>query len=328
MNVEEIIKKFIANNKPEGYEKDIRVFINFLKSKDIPIINVSFQGVRTKDVIESMDYYITENNLKAKSPVKRYANAISEFFKYIIGNGYIDNKTFYEQLLLPTMVNDSYWGKVNEFISKNKRLKEKDTFDILTKKEVMELIANCDHAIERYIENIDDKIDYNKVVAALSIKLISLTGVLHRQLRKIKLTNDIEKFNKICISNFRIILPEKYSMQLKKYLEIRKYILEKSNKQSEYLFLTFEGEQLARQTGFISSFLARCTGRNDLNGLIKYSIGQMIMSGVNDSVINRLTCAGNELIKQAIENEETYDELYWNKYLDSRLRTIELFDLI
>lgn len=314
--------------KPEGYEKDIKIFIEFLKSKNIPIITMSFQGIRSKDVVESIDYYIRESNLTSVSPVKRYASAISEFFKYIISEGYIDNKSFYNQLLLPTIHKSSYWGMIYEYILKDKRLKEKDTFNIFEKHEVIELINTCNQTLDTYIDYVSTKKYYNKVVNALCIKLISLTGILYRSLREIKITDDINLFNKIYINGFKILLPEKYSLQIKKYLDIRKKILKKNNSESDYLFITFEGKQLSKQTSSISSFLASCIGRQDLNGLIKYSIREMIMVGINDSVINRLTNAGQDLIKQALENENSCDELYWNRYLDSRLRNIEIFDSI
>ncbi len=329
MNIDRIIEEFLLV-KPEGYEKDIRVFINSLKSKNIPIIKEMFQGLRTKNIIESIDYYIEESKVKSVSPVKRYASALSEFFKFIIGNGHIDNKSFYDELLLPTIVKGSYWGEINDKLVKDKRLKEKDTFEILTKDEVKDLINSCDELFYKYIQ-LEEKIskqDYNTIIATLCIKLIALTGVTYREIREIKLTEDIEMFNKISINNFRIYLPEKYSIQLKKYLNLRNNILLENKKKSDYLFLTFKADQLSKQTNLIARVLGTCTGRNDLNGLIKYAIREMILAGVNDSVINRLTDAGIELIQQSLNNENIYNEIYWNKYLDTRLRTVDSFDLI
>lgn len=54
----------------------------------------------------------------------------------------------------------------------------------------------------------------------------------------------------------------------------------------------------------------------------------MITAGINDSIIERFTGASKDIIEQASYNENIYDELYWNRYLDSRIRNINLFDIL
>lgn len=330
MDVNDMLEEFMKNKSggSEGYRKDIKIFFSFLKSKEMPLIKEILQGVRTKNIIESITYYKDNKKLDTESTASRYSSAISEFFKYIIGNNYIENKDFYEELTSPTTISKSYLYRMNDYISKDKDLKEKDTFKIFEDEEVKDLIKNCDYVLSGNIESVLLKSkEYNKFLSALCIKLITFNGIMYRELREIKITNDISKFNKICINNFRITLPDNYNQQLKKYLKIRNEILIKNNKESEYLFITYNGEKLPGTT-IISGFLTTCTGRNDFNGLIKYAIRNMITAGINDSVIERLTGASKELIRQASYNENLKDEIYWNRYLDSRMRNIELFDLL
>lgn len=323
MKIEDMLEEFLST-KPDGYGKDVRIFFNYLIYKRLPIEKEIFQGVRTKNIIESINYYKENNNLESVSTAKRYTAAISEFFKYIIGKGYIENKEFYEELILPTIVEKSYLYKINQYISKDTDLRESGTFEILNRNDVEELIGNCDEVMNRRIKDITSKKkEYNKFIGALAIKLIAFTGVMYRVLRNLELTSDIEIYNKICINNFRITLPENLTIQLKKYLLIRKMILNTNKKESKYLFIKFTGEQLPVQTN-ISAFLATCTGRNDFNGLIKYAIRNMIMAGVNDSIIMKLTGASTELIQSS-----SYGEIKnWNRYLDSKIRNTDLFDFL
>lgn len=328
MNINEQLEEFLIK-KPDGYKSDVKVFFNFLEYKNLPLCKEVLQGIRTKNVIESLNYYKEKSSLASVSKAKRYASAISEFFKYLIANGHIENKEFFEELILPTTISESYLYQVNTHISKDPDLKEKDTFKIYTSDEVKDLIANCDEVLEKESSFIISKNkEYSKFIAALCIKLIALNGITYRELRKIKVTEDIVKYNKISINDFRITLPEKYGQQLKKYIDIRKQILIKNNMDSDNLFINGKGETLLLQTSNISWFLGVCTCRTDLNGLIKYAIKNMIIVGVNDSVISRLTGASSILIQQAIYNEEDNEKLYWNRYLDSRIRNIELFDLL
>lgn len=248
---------------------------------------------------------------------------------YSIVKRYIDNKDFKNELFEPVFSSKkSYIRCMNEKISQDKRLREKDTFDMLDRNEIVDLIEICDSAISTYINNEVSKKAYNKVLSALCIKLISFTGIVYRKLRQVKISDDIEQFNKICIDEFKIYLPENYSKQLKAYIKLRNKILERENKQSDYLFITFEGKQLPKTTSTISEFLGMVTGRRDLTGIIKYAIRNMVLAGISDSIIASLTDAGSNIIKQCIDNGGDFDKKYWNAYIDSRLRNIDIFDLV
>ncbi|WGX74876.1 hypothetical protein QJS64_12140 [Paraclostridium bifermentans] len=100
MDINAIIEEFVKI-KPEGYEKDIRIFMEFLEYEKMPLAKAVFQGIRTADIERSLDYYIDTRGLKSVSPVKRYVSAISEFFKYCIVKGYIYNKDFKNELFEP-----------------------------------------------------------------------------------------------------------------------------------------------------------------------------------------------------------------------------------
>lgn len=329
MDIDNLLKDF-TKIKPEHYEKDIRIFIEYLETtKHAPIIKEILQGVRTKTIADSIDYYIDERGITSVNTVQRYANAIAEFFKYIVTEKHIDNKSIYNEIVLPTVASGSYWGIINEVIAKNKKLKEGDTFQIYTKEEIKKLIKNCDDAIELFKAKQDTKRYYNKFISALCLKLIVYTGVLYRELRKLHINSSLINHDIININGFNIYLPIKLGEQFRYYIKVRENILEKNKKESNYLFITFDGKQFPQQTSIISGFLATCTGRNDLNGIIKYAIREMIVNSISDSVIAKLTGAGEYLLKQCLEDVNKQDsEINWNRYLNSKLLKIDTYDLL
>ena len=296
MDIEKIITEFVTA-KSEGYEKDIRILMEFLESEKMPLVETTFQGIRTGYIEKSLDYYIDTRRLKSVSPAKRYVSAISEFFKYCILKGYIDNENLRKELFEPAFSDErSYIGIMNEKIYQDERLREKNTFDIIYKDEMVEIINLCNLTIDEYMYNEISKKTYNKILSALCIKLISFTGVTYRKIRQIKISDDIEQCNKICIDKFKLYLPENYSKQIKDYIKLRNEILIKENKETDYLFITLEGKQLSTNTSTISDFLGRVIGRGDLAGVVKYAIRNMILAGISDSIISMLTGAGPNLI--------------------------------
>lgn len=332
MDINKLIKDFMKNKSEgsEGYEKDILIFIKYLNiPTNVSIIEEVLQGVRTKKIIDSIDYYISTGPVTSINTVKRYTCAIAEFFKYIISEKYIDNISFYNEIVAPTVATGSYRGLINEAISNNKKLKEGDMFEIYCKDEIQELIENCNEAIEFFQAENQVKKRYSSYIAALCLKLISYTGTLYRGLRKINMSNDIIDFNVININGFDIHLPRKLNSELKDYIKVRSDILVRNKKNSEYLFITFDGEQLSKQTSIISGFLATCTGRNDLNGLIKYAIREMMINSINDSVITKFTGVGEEILRQCVDAvNKDGNEINWNRYLDSKLLAINTFDYL
>lgn len=49
---------------------------------------------------------------------------------------------------------------------------------------------------------------------------------------------------------------------------------------------------------------------------------KQVNPNLNESVIERLTGATREIIAQSSYNQDSKDKLYWNRYLDSRIRNI------
>ena len=68
--------------------------------------------------------------------------------------------------------------------------------------------------------------------------------------------------------------------------------------------------------------------RKDLTGLRKYVIIEMILKGINQSYIMKLTGAGTKIFDacQRIVNEQRHFEA--NRFIDSRIREMEIFDIL
>ena len=75
---------------------------------------------------------------------------------------------------------------------------------------------------------------------------------------------------------------------------------------SDYLFVNIDGKQWGDATSDsgIPNFLNTAIGQTNVTGLIKFGITQLIQSGVNDSVIMKLTGASREILNSCLSNED------------------------
>jgi hypothetical protein len=65
----ESLDKFVQRTEVEGYRKDLLVFMDFIKSKEINEYTwLSYlSGIDSKIIIDSLKYYITDNNVSSIS---------------------------------------------------------------------------------------------------------------------------------------------------------------------------------------------------------------------------------------------------------------------
>lgn len=332
-SLENLIDQFLIDKPIEGYKKDLNIFTKFLKEErkiNPETLNYFLQGFRTDGVIESLGFYIKENSLTSIGTARRYSSCIREFFRYIIYKDIIENKELGIELGAPSYDEKSYTYKINNYISKDKRLKETDGFITISEGDLNFLIDECDETLnsqEVFEKGIEKQKYYNKFRSAIVLKLILLTGIRYEVLREIKkedlnLTHDL-----ITINGLTIHLPMNLSEQLEKYEIINsKIACEHSDR--DILFIEYNKEIMSAKTTITSSFLKGILGRGDLNGVIKYTIIEMIKKGINESIIKKFTGIGEKTYNEC---QNYVNELYnikTSRYLDSKIRSMEIFDLL
>ncbi|MED0671731.1 hypothetical protein P4S95_16260 [Aneurinibacillus aneurinilyticus] len=318
------------NQKPSTYKYHLKMFEDFVKSKriDESLFKEFFQGLRTEVIIESLDYYIKKTGISARGRADHYTSAVKEYFSFLFYKNYISNSEFEREIYLPTHDESSFRYKINNFIRHHASLKEEDGFDILEWHEVKRLIQVCDETMISK-EIIDKAVNmqkyYNKFRSALLIKLISLTGMKYENICNIKPEDLNLTYNSIKINGLTLSLPNNLRDQFERYEHINKEI--GAEKERATLFIEFDKSVLSSNTSTTANFLKTVNERGDLNGLIKYVVVQMMKEGISEVIIKELTGIKEKMYddcKQYFSNDITT----LNRVLNSRLRNMEIFDLL
>lgn len=318
MSFSETINFFLESKQEfliqaQGYQKDLLVFWEFLKSKNIN--DESWQcflgGANTELIIESLKYYIRENKVNSISTGNRFISVLVEFFQFIIDKEIIQNKELYEEMNSPIYSTRSFRARINSWISQN--LKDKESTVGFTQSEIVRLINDCNEILNMRMIN-DEAFD-KKIVPALILKLIILTGVKYKVIRNLSLNELNLRYGIIKINRFIIHLPNSLIDQFEFYVSIRS---EKTV--SDYLFIKSTGEQLPDKTGNTAYFLGSLTTRTDITGIIKFAIIEMIKKGVGESIIKEFTGVGKTIFEDCLDIMNTDIHKNRNALLDSRVR--------
>ncbi|RCX19729.1 site-specific recombinase XerD [Fontibacillus phaseoli] len=329
MTFEKYVSNFMNSNyinlspKPRGYNKDLMVFHDYLKSRDVTSnIDEFVRGVDTNTIIDSIDYYIKANKIKKVSTVQRYVSAVKEFLLYLVSNDYVSNDAFLKELGSPAYKEGSFRNKINIYLAENSELDKSISYDPLTQDEVEDLIKESNFVLEIPVTKVTRSKEMNMITSALIIKLILLIGVPYREIIKIPVESYNITFGSFSINGITIRLPEGIIKQFNCYLELR----EKIARGREELFVTYSGKPLPKGTAQVTYWLKQLSGRQDLTGLIKFAIVQMMNLNISHIAIEKFTKVGYKIIMSCKEQliKEQGDLL--GIELDSLLRRSPVFN--
>ncbi|RRJ66083.1 hypothetical protein EHV15_26590 [Paenibacillus oralis] len=330
MNFEKYVSNFMSSYdidlspKPIGYYKDLMVFYDYLKSRDVTDNNIDefVRGLDTNTIISSIDYYIKENSIKKISTVQRYVSAVKEFLLYIISNDYVSNDAFLKELGSPAYKEGSFRNKINIYLAENSELDKSTSYDPLTQYEVEDLIKECNLVLEISITKVTRSKEMNMITSALIIKLILLTGIPYREIIKIPVESYYKTIGSFSIDGISIRLPEGLIKQFNCYLELR----EKIAQGGKELFITYRGKPLPKGTAQVVYWLKQLSGRQDLTGLIKFAIVQMMDLNINHIAIEKFTKVGFKIIMSCKEQFINEQGFLLGIEFDSLLRRSPVFD--
>lgn len=336
INLQETFNEFL-NDKNINYKPALDSFQKFLNEKNIytETVKTYFQGIRSNQLVDSLNYFINSNNITSFSRCNTYASCLKEYFIYIISKDYVKNDELMTEFSLKTYDEKSYRYKINNFIANKECIKNSSGFESFNDQDIYDLIEDCNNTMNDLdiLKKADKmKINFNKYTSALGLKLILLTGIKYLTLTNIRVSDLDLKHCSITINGLTIHLPNDLSDQFNEYVSIRSRLI--NNKNNDFLFIKFDGDKISKQTSTISSFMAGLTGRRDLNGLIQYTITNMIKQGINQSIIIKFTGIGGKTSqKQSIYDycqNRVNEQLDVNssRYLDSNIRAIKIFDIL
>lgn len=323
----------ISEESKEVYSGKINCFYNFLVEKK-GITDGSFHSylssMRDTEILESLQQYIDNNEVTKISVARHYISVVKRYFNFLYGLQ-IENNNLLRNFTLEKRYSDSFNNKLKEFIDNNNRLADIGTKSALTLEEVKLLVVECDQEIEDILKEPQttlfstiNKISYNNIMSAVALKLMVFTGVKFNVLNSIAIEDLNINHNTICINNFTIHLPDNLATQFKYYLDIRKRIPSELNT----LFVQYEGDILGRKNRILSERLQQYIGRQDTTGITKFGVIEMIKKGVNQSLLQEFTGVGMDIFKDCQQQVNGEKNKYGSRYLDSKLRSLEINDLL
>lgn len=323
MEFHETIRLFIESKQKsfiqaQGYEKDLLVFWDFLKSKNVDDESWLFVlgGANTDLIIEGLKYYIKQNRVNSISTGNRFISVLVEYFQFIVEKKIIQNKELYEEMNAPIYSPRSFRARVNTWISQ--KLKDKEGTGTFSQNEITTLIRDCNETLNMCMVN--DEIFDKKIVPALILKLIILTGVKYKIIRNLTVSCLNLRYGTITVNNYEIHLPHKLIDHMEAYLSLRQ-----DKTDSNFLFIQSNGDQLPDKTGNTAYYLGSLTSRTDLTGIIKFAIIEMISKGLGEDIIKEFTGVGKTIFEDCIKlmNRDVQNDR--NAFLDSRIRELSSY---
>lgn len=331
-NFEQSCNTFLNEKNVSGYNVCINSLKTYLKNdnmSDNEKIKIYFQGIRSDTLIDSLNFYIDSNNITSFSAANRYVSCIKEYFLFLIQNEYLRNDELMSEFAYKNDNHKSYRYRVNCFLSNKSEIVPLNGFETL--EDIKDLISNCDSTMNNkyYLSKaLGSKMYFNKYRSALIIKLNILTGSVYRNLIKLQESDIDLKHCNLTLNGLTIHLPNTIVDQMYKYFELRQEIIKKNNVKTHSLFIEFNGSPISIYTSTTGEYLMDIIGRRDINGIIKYSIINMIKKGINQSIILKFTGVGDTIYNDCQEIVNETMDLKSSSYLDSKLRSMEVFNLL
>lgn len=326
----------ISETSYEIYKNKIFVFYDFLLYEQ-GINDKSYQSyleaMKIEEIQESLDYYIKSKEIKSESVAWHYISVVKRYFKFIYKLG-IQNVNLIKSFSLSDDNIDSFQNIMRKKIFNDNRLKKKESISEIEWEDANILISECDQQLKELIDV--DRIliykvkptKYNDLLLTIIIKVILFTGVSYQVIRDIKFKKENMIHNTISINGYSVHLPNKLSEQMTYYLNKRNKVLEDNEIKSELLFVNADGTKLRKQTSSVADQLNEYLGRGDVTGIRKFAIIKMIERGINQSVLQDFTGVGKKIYSYCQNKVNESKNISASRYLDAKIRSLEIFDML
>lgn len=276
------------------------------------------------DIINSTIYYVENNaNVKYKSAIDDFLIALNRLFEEIINKRYINN---------PSM--GIHFNSLSDSIEKEiekrgvKELKERESFPAIRDKEYDLLVE--------YLKNMQcDKIttyQYKIIVSLLLLYGFSFDRIININYKDYSAERGILTIyydeNK---SYINLELPYNLKILMNEFIGVRKTF----NTDCNALFITTNCNKISH--GYLSEFLKKIKSAQNIEysgsrnsftptGLAKYAVINMILEGMNQSIILDLTGFKLDHYLDCQNEVNNLKNLNLNRYVNRMIRGIRTFD--
>lgn len=308
-------------------------FVDYLienKSQALDIPNLfKFEFTRS-DIILSTEYYVTKNeNVKSKSAIDDFLIALNRFFDEVINIKYPN-----QNLITIRPFTNLNKDIEKDLLAKGIELEDRQAYPPIKEDQYKFILE--------YLERDKDLTVKNKQVHII-IKLLLLYGFSFDRIMNMKAESYSSErrtleliYRENPLRSFKLELP--YSL----YKEIQSYVqgLSDKNNRKNFLFITKTGNKIKHD--FPNEYLSKIKNeyflgneiekepRNPFTptGLAKYAVINMILKGVNQSVILDLTGFKDDMYLACQKEVNEMKVLNRNRYINHMIRDISTYDEI
>ena len=300
--------------------------------KEVKNVETLFKHELTRShLIKSTEFYIIKNeNVKSKSAIDDFLIALNQLFEVEINNKY------YNQNLENMRPFTKLYSEIEQnLISDGILLKEKEPYPAINRDQFMFIIEQIDYIGEKFSE----------IQKKIIIKLLLLYGfkperIIDFDLDDFKINERIlnVKYNENPDRYIKLELSNSIYDDLVKHSKLRANIKGDNN-----LFVTTKGNKIAHS--YLKHYLDNIRNKYfekypyekaedeennqfTFTGLAKYSVVNMILNGMNQSIIMDLTGFEDDVFGYCQEQVNSLKAISKDRYINSNIRGIETYDLI
>lgn len=290
--LDEMIMNYMGTLQPDtraAYRKKIATFREYLlerKRMNNDNCKNIFKGLEHNDFIESMAFYVEQNNVKYRASTDIYYACVREFLKYISANYGCNNPNF-ENKSYDSMLKDKY----DELIVKLK-LNISEQVKPLTNKEVDKVISECNAILDyaEFEEISSGKWDgaYSRYISALLSKMVLCYGTSIKTLCQIGVQDYNSRYGTIVINGYKVHMPDGLKKNMDDYMQYRHMI--KGSDNNPHLFIDFLTPNKKKMDCTKMFFILKeLIGTYKSTALAKYAIIQLIRQGTPANLIKDFT---------------------------------------
>lgn len=299
--------------------------------QDVTNIESLFKHELTRnDIIKSVKFYITRNeNVRSKGAIDDFLISLNQLFEVEINEKYFNQNLIN---LRPFMQLNSEIE--NELVNEGIKLKEKEPFPAISDNQFK-------HLIEIYKNDIVNKM--TGLQCRIIVKMLLLYGFKLERIFALKVSDFIVEKRLLKVTYrenpYRFInleLPFSLFSDMTEHSKLRKDI-----GGCDSLFVTTTGKEISH--AYLKDYLNNAKqdyyvdnpheDTGEINpftptGLAKYAVIRMILNGMNQSIIMDLTGFENDVFEYCQEHVNNIKAISKDRYINSKIRSIDTFDII
>ncbi|RKI27957.1 hypothetical protein D7V82_15490 [bacterium 1xD8-6] len=280
------------------------LYIKLGLKEDEKFLKEYFEIVNENDLIESLNYYIVKNHVTAQITADNYISFITTFYeelyeKYGVTNEIFLNLEMKKRLLKRTKgITTSLRKTESKDVASDEqyetlRIGLKDTMSHFKYEDIRQELTDYNN---KSIKNTEQ---YYSLLSAITVNIVLEYAIKQISIARLLLSalNLREKYIKI--NDYKLPLNNDMIRLFNLYLPIRSFILQTFSENSEWLFVTAEGQSCLRPTKggkgqinydtFFKIVGDYTEGKKSLTPFANKRIIEMIRAGVDISTISELT---------------------------------------